>query len=325
MLSIHLLPPEIIREILSNLSPFDLEEIAKTFNRSLHQPAIRLLEPKKEWTKNAKEALAVFPPGTSASQRQLVSPYPDHVQPLAADWGLSRTEFPKARYKEFGFDPANGPYFRTSPPDLGNLLKLDGSLAWLRPLNENLASTMQVYQDQGGQPLAQGWQVDILTKQVKDLDLVLPQGFEAFISSKVLHYRMASHFAWYFKLSKLIKCPAVVDGGRGGYIVRFYCDQQYCAFDYLYLSKSGNHCIIRSYHDFYEDLSDDEIIGEGEAEREEGESVGEHDWSKDDVSLVGLTFEEHLATVYFEEMLNFETTSSPALIEYVQHVYKSRK
>lgn len=325
MLSIDLLPPELIREVLSNLSPFDLEEVAKTFNKPLYQTAIRLLEPNQQWVKHTREALTIFPPGNSVSQQQLLSPFPGHVQPLAADWGLSRTEFPTSRCKEFGLDPAKAPYFRTSPPVLGNWLKFDGNLAWLSPLNEDLASTMQVYQDQGGQPLAQGWQVDILAKQVKGLNLTLPKGFETFIRSSVLHYRMASHFAWYFKLSKLIKCPAAVDGARGGYIVRFYCDQQYCAFDYLYLSKSGNHFIIRSYLDFYEDYADDEIAIEDEAPGEEGEKEDEHDWSNDEVSLVGLNFEEHLATVYFEEILNFETTPSPELIEYVQYVYKSRK
>lgn len=324
MQPIDLLPPELIREILSNLSPFDLEEVAKTFNKSLYHTAIRLLEPKKQWIKHTKEALTIFPPGNSVSQQQLLSPYPNHVRPLAADWGLSRTEFPTGRCKEFGLDPVNAPYFRTSPPELGNWLKFDGGLAWLSPLHDDLASIMQVYQDHGGQPLAQRWQVDILAKQAKDLNLVLPQGFEAFLRSSVLHYRMPSHFAWYFKLSKLIKCPAAVDGGRGGYIVRFYCDQQYCAFDYLYLSKSGNHFIIRSHQDFYQNLSDEEIVSEGEANGAEGESANEHDWTKDDVSLVGLNFEEHLATVYFEEILNFETTPFPELIEYVQHVYKTR-
>lgn len=191
--------------------------------------------------------------------------------------------------------------------DFGTLgwMNLDGSLAWLEPLDEKLRETMAVYSS-GSKPPAEPDEVERLSDQAVDRGLVLPPGFVSFIRSPEYHRRMASTSAWFFTLEKMIPCPPEVDGGEGGYLVMFHSDQQGCGFAYLYLSPKGHHCVLFSLMDLYED-----------------EEV-----AKEDFTLAGLTFEEYLVERYYTEILLFRGhgvpgTPSKGFKNFVGAVYRS--
>src|SRR5687767_1102615 len=133
-------------------------------------------------------------------------------------------------------------------------MKLDGSLAWLEPLDKRLRKIIAEYSDsQSSKPLAEHDEGERLSYQAGDQGLVLPSGFVSFIRSTKYQHRMASTSACFFTLEKLIPCPPKVDDGEGGYLVMFHSEQQGCSFAYLYLSpKDGHHCVLFSFTNLYE-------------------------------------------------------------------------
>lgn len=340
MPSILHLPPELLVTILGDLNPFDLLSVLQTFNRNLYGAADPLLRPFKPWIQNAQSMTALFPPETTHSTRRLCPSYPPFIAPFNDDCVSLREEIARKDQRRLSLDPNNGPYIRCSPPDLITWMKLDGTFGWLEPLRGDLAEEMATYNGvEGDRPMAPKTQVDTLVKQASSLGLRLPTGFESFLRSDTLHHRFPSFSAWYFKLSKLIKCPPSIDDGKGGYLCRFHFDQQSCAFGYLYLSLSGGHCVLVSQTDVYSCLNEDGQIEEsisdetvdrnedvqstGEGEETEEESIHTDELEKEYFSIAGLSLEEYLVTVYFEGLLSFEAESSKGLDNFVKHVYRS--
>ena len=340
MPSILHLPPELLVAVLDYLNPFDLQSVVQTFNKTFYAVGDPLLRPWKAWIHNAQSMAALFPPESTHSTRRLCPSYPTHV-PTFNDDGVSlRDEIARKDQKSLALDPKRGPYIRCSPPDLITWMKLDGTFEWLEPLDEDLAATMAAYNGaEGDGPVALKSQVDTLIKQASDLGLKIPAGFELFLRSDKLHHRFLSYSAWYFRLSKLIKCPANIDDNQGGYLCRFHFDQQGCAFAYLYLSLSGGHCVLLSQTDIYMCLNEDDEIrvstsGEppdkdngadstSEKEDTDEESINTDELEKENFSISGLSFEEYLVTVYFEGLLSFEAKPFKGLRSFVKHVYRS--
>lgn len=271
--TILLLPPELLSQIFSHLNPFDLECVAKTFDHHLYGVAIHLLKPRAAWVQNARRMCAVFCPSGSA---HLLPSYPGHINPFKTDWSHCREEIPATHYQRLGLDPANGPYIRTSPPDLRRWMKLDDSFGWLVPLDSRMAREMEPHTGrEGHRSVADDWQVDLLAKTAQELGLTLSQGFETFLRNNRLHHRIPSYHAWFFQLSRLVKCPSRIDSGAGGYLLRFHVDQQYCAFDYLYMNPAGNHCVILPRVDVYEALGiENDAIGRDDAEMTPTHTMG---------------------------------------------------
>ncbi|KAF5530791.1 hypothetical protein FMEXI_13318 [Fusarium mexicanum] len=330
MPSFQTLPPEVTIAILRNLNPFDLLSVLQTFNKALFSAATIAFKPYKEWTRNAQKMVALFPPRSIHSTRRLCPSYPSHIPPLDDESLSMSEEIPRRDYESFSLPREGGPYIRCSPPDLITWMKLDGSFEWLEPLDEDMVDEMRPHNGvEGDRPVAPKVDVDALVKQVSDLGLVLPIGFEAFIRSNRLHHRIPSASAWYFRLSKLIKCPAAIDDDQGGYLCRFHFDQQHCAFAYLYLSPSGGHCVFVSAVDVHACFNDDDEInggqldGDNEGEEEDGESIDTSELTKEYFSLAGLSFEEYLVTVYFEGLLSFNADAFEGLVSFVKHVYRS--
>ncbi|KAK3191554.1 hypothetical protein K4F52_002369 [Lecanicillium sp. MT-2017a] len=323
------LPAEILLQILRNLNPFDLESVVKTYNRAFSSAASSLIKPHQAWMKNARAMCALFETASPRKYcRSLIPSFPGHVKQFYPDWSTRRREMADTECYNLGLDRSRGVYIRSSPPDLRSWMRLDGTFGWLPPLGPEMAKTMERYNGlEGSQPMAEGWQVDAVLKQAAIFGLTLPVGFETFCRSSRFHLRFPSYSAWYFRLGKIIDCPAVVDGGAGGYVMRFYIDQQACAFAYLYLSRSGGHCIIFSSFDVYSSLSSSEIVDaehpEEEEDEEEEQEDSEDELRKEDFFIVGLTFEEYLVATYYEELLNFREFSAPGLKDYVRHVYQS--
>ncbi|VUC27710.1 unnamed protein product [Clonostachys rosea] len=337
MASITSLPPEIIINIINRLNPFEIEAVVRTLNLHLYHPAVHFLASCHGWVKNARAMCKLFP---LSGNRRLLPSYPGHI-PVLGECQVGGDKIPASQCEDYGLDPIGGPYFRSSPPDLRSWMKLDGSFEWLEPLDGKISDEMVTrHGSEGGQRAAPKSQVDKLIAKATRLGLTLPVGFETFFNSDRLHYRIPSMRAWYFFLGKLVRCPSSMDNSSGGYISRFYCDQQWCAFAYLYLSPCGYHCVWYSGLDLYaeigieeEDLDEDDGQGEnGDDGNEEDDCEDETDdddhnnlpqISKKKVALVALTFEEYLAMVYFEELLEFGSTPFEGLCDYVQHVYQS--
>ncbi|KAH8658076.1 hypothetical protein BX600DRAFT_468614 [Xylariales sp. PMI_506] len=308
MLSLVSCPNEILNLIFSNLNPFDLEAVGETFNRRLYHAVRPLLEQNRWWVSNARRMCAKFAPSKGDT---FMPSFPGRLPPFSA--ALDSDELSGESYSSAGVDPTGGPYIRSSPPDLRSWMSLDGSFGWLLPLEEDIACQMEPHNGvEGTRPVASEVKIKALVTTAKDLGLNLPAGFETFLQSDRLHLRIPSYCAWFFELSDIIKAPSIVDGGAGGYIVRFHFDQQCCAFSYLYLDNEGGHCVLMSCVDLYaEEDAEADLEGE-EACEEQGE-----------IFLVGLTFEEYLATVYYEELLKFQAKPFTGLKNYVRHVYRS--
>ncbi|KAJ7044794.1 hypothetical protein C8F04DRAFT_1389080 [Mycena alexandri] len=84
----------------------------------------------------------------------------------------------------------------------------------------------------------------------KRLGLTLPAGFATFIGTQDLIERLYLGGSR-IHLGDLLKCTPEQDGGKGGYVVRFLCDQQGCGYWGLYMDSAGHSCVVRT-----EDWSD---------------------------------------------------------------------
>lgn len=261
---------------------------------------------------------------------KILPSYPGNISPFQAGSHHDRVEISGSGHERLELDPAGGPYIYSGPPDL-HWMKLDGSFHWLEPLDAETATEMLPYTGvEGDRPLATLQQFEFLAKQADELGVTLPRGFETFLKSDRLHHRVPNASALFFKPST-IKCPPSIDNGAGEYMLRFHCDQQACGFSYLYMTTDGNHCVVYSWVDLFLGLNS-KIPAEG-TRRHLGELEkpirGLDGLSKDDFPLAGLTFEEYLATVYheellnFEELLNYEVGSTKAFKGYVSHVYRN--
>ena len=297
------LPPELINLVCSHLRSFETERVAQTFNKRLYPICLPFLAHRLAMQRNAKRMISIF--------------------------GDVSCTLGESQYQRLGFEPKHGPFTSPTLPNL-DYLDLKGDLSWLTPLDDLTAKAMQHYH-QG--PAASSTQVNDLIASAERLSLVLPPEFVRFIRNKELQYRIPSFRASYFELSTvgLIKCPASIDGGAGGYLVRFLCDQQGCPYWALYLAPGIGHCVLSmaldpqgedANEEEIEEVVDEEIIDKAKEEGVPVALIG-----SDDVFLAGASFEEFLATMYFEERIQMllclldEIVLSPDLEKYVIEVY----
>lgn len=320
--AISSLPPEILLKILSILNPFDLENVAKTLNKHLYNAARPTLTVMAPWVASARRLSSMFP---VECDPKILPSYPGHIGPFQTGSHHDRVDICPSDYEPLGLGPGAGPYIYSGPPDL-HWMKLDGSFHWLEPLDQETASEMRPHTGvEGDRPLATPRQLELLAKQADYLGVTLPLGFEAFLKSNRLHHRIPSCSAWFFEPSVIVKCPPSIDNGAGGYMLRFHWDQQGCGFAYLYMNTHGDHCVVYSLVDLWMEWNS-EIPAEG-GERHPGglENSGRDpdDVASDSFPIAGLTFEEYLVSVYFEELLNFEAEPTQGLKDYVSHVYRN--
>jgi hypothetical protein len=86
-------------------------------------------------------------------------------------------------------------------------------------------------------------QVEQLLMTTSQIQLILPDEFVRFMKSPNLPNRIRSCTDCFFELSnEIVKSPT----NEGGYLIRFLSDSQGCLFWYLYLIKTGEHCIVVS-------------------------------------------------------------------------------
>ncbi len=131
----------------------------------------------------------------------------------------------------------DGTYCIYAYDSLPPLPAVSESLDWLEPMNERTDAQMAIHRNP---PEARG-EVAKLTDTAARLGLRLPESFVRLMSDSELQDRIPSCTACFFKLSDdIIPCPT----SDGGYIVRFYNDQQDVLLWYLYLTPQGAQYVL---------------------------------------------------------------------------------
>ncbi len=120
---------------------------------------------------------------------------------------------------------------------------LTGTLAWLGPLEDEVASVMDVHHASDEALGRLKSDIEKIAAEAKPLQLSLPEAFLRLMGSRELQDRIPSCTACYFSLAdKILPCP----GSEDGYIIRFLNDQQDVLVWYLYLTPRGEQCVLVS-------------------------------------------------------------------------------
>jgi hypothetical protein len=152
---------------------------------------------------------------------------------------LGQPPFPQAWWSfDLGrYRGCDGTYCFYTHDSLPPIPAVSESLEWLEPLNPGMEQEMAIHRNL---PEARG-EVAKIAETAAQLGLTLPESFIRLMSSPELQDRMPSCTACFFKLSDdIMPCP----GSDGGYIVRFYKDQQDVLLWYLYLTPQGAHYVL---------------------------------------------------------------------------------
>ncbi|KAM5352328.1 hypothetical protein ACJ41O_005051 [Fusarium nematophilum] len=312
-MSLLSLPQELILHITKQLPLPDVEVLAQTFNRHLYNLCIPSLTKRIAARKHAKRMCSRF--GGAIFNANISRELGDEDAQLL---GLGSRK---------DVSPPN------SPPNL-DYLGLNGDLSWLKPLDEHTANEMAVYRQ--GPAAKTSTLMDKIIADAERLGLELPGGFVEFMSSEALQYCIPSAQAAFFTLGEdgLRKCPASVDGGAGGYLIRILADQQWCYVWNLYLCQGG-HAILGGFpnvnadpDEAAEDLLDDDATTQDEANQAKEEGNPLASVSQGDLGLHSTNFEEFLATTYYEERIWFvlhdDSVVTQDLRDYVINTYKRR-
>ncbi|KAF4977864.1 hypothetical protein FZEAL_5708 [Fusarium zealandicum] len=304
------LPPELILSIVKQLHIPNVEVLAQTFNKRLYDACIPLLAKRIAARKHAKRMIARFGLPLFQSEMEDVS---------------------CEQAKLLGFPSEHDISIPNKPPNL-DYLNLNGDLSWLEPLDEKTARAMERYHRgpaDGGTDL-----LDKLVADAEKLGLVLPEGFIKFMSREELQYRIPSAQAAFFTLGEdgLRKCPAAVDGGAGGYLIRIMADQQWCwTWNlYLYPGEGKGHAVCGSAVDananldqIAEALSDCKETTRDEFDQAKNEGFPLA-WTRH-LALTSFSFEEFLATTYYEEQIWYvrydDMELSQGLRKYIDNTY----
>jgi len=303
---------ELLGLIVANLRAFEVESLTRTFNKKFFDICLPLLTHRLALERNAKRMIDRF--GCVRGARNIS----------------------KKLYQSFDLESKRPGKYEATPssastrPNL-DYLDLNGDLSWLQPLDNTTAKEMEPHHHGLA---ASNAQVDELIKDAERLNLALPDTFVRFIRDKDLQYRVPSCSAAYFFLGDgFRRCPPTIDKGAGGYIIRFLSDQQGCWYLSLYLDPSDQkgHCVLFSQEDpnhpsegDEDERSTDEGV-EMDTAKEEGPKLAA--LQDNDAYMAGTSFEECLASMYFEERIQMlyllfsEVQLPPDLEEYVIGVY----
>ncbi|HET9109398.1 MAG TPA: hypothetical protein VFN78_01110 [Ktedonobacterales bacterium] len=194
------------------------------------------------------------------------------------------------------YRPCDGTYcfypYETLPP----LPPLDGSLAWLGALPEDVDRQMEPHRNA---PDARGPLAHI-REEADRLGLVLPGAFLRLMGSTELQDRIPSCTACYFQLSDHIApCP----DSENGYIVRFLNDQQDVLAWYLYLTPAGEHCVL---------VSPYELDSAGDVTRSAAEQEHRTQAIIANTSVCAASFEEFIYRFWLENVLWFKLSDGSA-------------
>ncbi|KAJ7165074.1 hypothetical protein C8R46DRAFT_1098105 [Mycena filopes] len=214
-MSLSLLPNELILIIITYIPPSSIEAFALA-NTKCHALSLSALHAHLKRKHNAAAMRARFP-----------NPFPNDQRIDYSEQYLGQ-KLIKQGLVEQGMNP-NLEY-----------LQLDGDLHWLRAQPPEIAAE---HDDWPRGVAASADEVRKLNAHVENLGLTLPPGFAAFAGTQDLIERMHLGGST-ICLGELHKCAPEQDGGKGGYVCRFLCDQQGCGFWGLYMDNVGHTCVV---------------------------------------------------------------------------------
>ncbi|KAJ7755967.1 hypothetical protein B0H16DRAFT_1540236 [Mycena metata] len=209
-MSFHLLANELVFLILAYIPPSDIEAFT-LIDARCHALSLLALTAHLKHKHNTAAMHARFPhnPGSTSNGRDI----------MVANHLLEQGMLPNLEY-----------------------LHLNGDLHWLR------AQTPEIAAEHDRWPRGRAASPETVQKLMADAErfgLTLPTGFATLIGSQELIERL--HLGGdTIALSKLLKCTPEQDGGKGGYVVRFLCDQQGCGFWGVYIDTAGHSCVVRA-------------------------------------------------------------------------------
>lgn len=141
----------------------------------------------------------------------------------------------------------------------------DTALHWLTPLDSDIDQSMRKYRPDHEERLHLIDHLREIANEAQRLSLSLPEPFLQVMNSIELQDRIPFCTACYFDLpEKIVPCP----GNEDGYLIRFLNDQQFVLAWYLYLTTTGEHCILVAPYSFY-------ILAEAPEYAEEEDITGE--------------------------------------------------
>lgn len=322
-MSFDTLPPEIIFDIASLLPKRDIIRFALlTFNKQIFAACEKLLKgilKDKAFENRMKKRFGTF---------------------SDPDQNLQWRNIAIEEYIDLGYEEMFGEYVENHNPNGDFLEPYTGDLRWLPPF--------------GGKPVyrqANVYSDEKVTKRLEEqavkLGVEFPKAFLTFMQDEGLQAQIDNvSGGTYVELGdELRKCiPSMLDGGEG-YIIRFYNDQQGCAYWALYLDAGPEkgHCVLNgqadpNYEDndeeYAEDPDDlegsynDTAVNEMKVIMEEGKIKVA--WcTKGDWVFESSNFEEWLAKTYFQGCYGYQCDEvgredlGPVQDEYVRHNFTS--
>ncbi len=143
-----------------------------------------------------------------------------------------------------GYRECDGTYcffpYETIPPIDTSLFQ--GDFQWLPPLNDEMLERLAIYKNPGAAAHLVD-RLEALQTSAAQMGLRLPDAFLKFMATPEMQEQIPSSTACYFDLSeKIVQLP--IDDG--GYLIRFYNDQQDVLLWYLYLTPHRESCVLAS-------------------------------------------------------------------------------
>ncbi|KAJ7026581.1 hypothetical protein C8F04DRAFT_1125041 [Mycena alexandri] len=288
-MSFSLLPNELILLVITHIPPSGIEAFA-LINTQCHVLSVPVLNAHLKRKHAAAAMYARFP-------------HPNYPQ----NSSLGSEALIKKGLLEAGMIPSL------------EYLHLNGDLHWLQAQTPEIAAEHVWERGRAASVEA----VQKLVADVERLGLTLPTGFATFIGTQDLIERMHLGGST-ISLGELFKCTPEQDGGNGGHIARFLCDQQGCGYWGLYMDTAGHSCVVCA-----EDWSD---FGCGWVDRYTQLPVVHEAIAEADATLrficVKAEWEEWIANMYFDGWIWGTLWAGREVVgwemEYVRHFEKQK-
>lgn len=187
----------------------------------------------------------------------------------------------------------------------------DKTFAWLlsEPRHEEWSLATNGYPDGSIGDLSR------LPHLIAEAEVYLPPEFVTFIQTVSLHERIRSCTACFLELSDfVVRVTRPVDG----VLVHFLSDQQYCLLWYLYVSRSGGHCILVSAETY------------GVQPEPGGQRRDQVDLSGEDVWMCAPSFTDFIYRLWLEneiwfKILRDKKPPSPLQKDYLDHYHRLKR
>ncbi len=191
--------------------------------------------------------------------------------------------------------------------------ELDAGFGWLlrQPVHAYSLADAGEVEDDDGNPI-EGSKPDLgrLDEFERSVRAPLPRPFQAFIRSPDLQRRVRSCTECFLDLADR---PVGTTGSEEGSLIHFLSDQQWCAHWYLYVSASGEHCVLAS----------NEAFGFVPEPGSSADPRTEIELAREDVWFCAPTFVEFVWRFWIENEIWFALKGSRVPLTPEQNLYLS--